>query len=208
MRDDFSQETKDTLFKRAQAKCSNPECRKPTSGAHSEEDKSVNIGVAAHITAASPGGYRYDPTLTSNERKHIRNGIWLCQSCAKLIDSDEPKYAVEILHAWKIVAERGDEREAAKMALFNKAEKMMPDLLEAIRQDLSGHPLRREVVIYKKSVTYNAGGNELYYHHEDHESLEDKMTILCGLHLIKEITYNNIRRFNLTEDFVEYLIQG
>ncbi|HJT59167.1 MAG TPA: hypothetical protein VJ761_21855 [Ktedonobacteraceae bacterium] len=114
MRDDFSKKTKDILFKRARARCSNPECGKETSGAHSEEDRAVNIGEAAHITAASPDGARYDPTLSAEERKSPKNGIWLCASCATLVDSDSPKYTVELLRTWKTLAEAGDRREAAR----------------------------------------------------------------------------------------------
>ena len=127
MRDDFDQGTKDVLFRRARARCSNPACRKETSEAHSEEDKAVNTGVAAHITAASPGGPRYDPTVSVEERKSAHNGIWLCQTCAHLIDSDLPKYTVELLRTWKSIAEAGDEREAAKVAMFSKIEKAMPN---------------------------------------------------------------------------------
>ena len=61
MRDDFNQTTKDVLFKRARAKCSNPACRRETCEAHSEEDKVVNTGIAAHITAASPKGPEVQP---------------------------------------------------------------------------------------------------------------------------------------------------
>jgi hypothetical protein len=31
----------------------------------------MNVGVAAHITAAPPGGPRYDPTLSSDRRVTI-----------------------------------------------------------------------------------------------------------------------------------------
>jgi hypothetical protein len=61
--------------------------------------------VAAHITAASPGGPRYDRSLTPEERKAIANGIWLCQSCAKLVDNDEARYTKELLVRWKQDAE-------------------------------------------------------------------------------------------------------
>jgi len=43
--------------------------------------------------------------MTSEERRHINNGIWLCASCAKLIDSDKA-FTVEILHMWKLRAEK------------------------------------------------------------------------------------------------------
>ena len=39
--------------------------------------------------------------MSSPERSSDANGIWLCQSCSKLIDSDENRYTVELLHQWK-----------------------------------------------------------------------------------------------------------
>ncbi len=101
MRDDFSQKTIETLAKRVGCRCSNPGCRKLASGPHEEVNKSVNIGVAAHITAAASGGKRYDASRSSEQRKSIENGIWLCQNCGKLIDSDEQKYPVTLLLNWK-----------------------------------------------------------------------------------------------------------
>ena len=105
MRDDFLRPTIDILSKRVAYICSNPECRQPTIGPHSESSKTVSIGVAAHITAASPGGARYNPALSTNERLDIDNGIWLCQSCARLIDMDAKKYTTALLFKWKAEAE-------------------------------------------------------------------------------------------------------
>lgn len=104
-RDNFSEKTKLTLAHRVGVKCSNPDCRKPTSGPNEDPNKIINIGVAAHICAASEGGPRYDPTMSKKERKSIENGIWLCQSCSKLIDSDESTYTKEKLLTWKGISE-------------------------------------------------------------------------------------------------------
>ena len=90
---------------RVTAHCSNPHCRKPTSGPNTDPTKITNVGVAAHICAAAPGGPRYDATMSPEERKSPSNGIWLCQTCAKLIDSDEKYYTKEMLHNWKSSAE-------------------------------------------------------------------------------------------------------
>jgi formylglycine-generating enzyme required for sulfatase activity len=106
MRDYFTQQVKETLADRAGNRCSNPSCRKPTSGPREDPGKAVSIGVAAHITAASPGGPRYDPTMSAEERSSIDNGIWLCQNCAKLVDNDPEHYPVDLLHAWKEQAEQ------------------------------------------------------------------------------------------------------
>lgn len=99
------QATKDLLSNRVGWKCSNPNCRKGTRGAAIEKEDIINIGVAAHITAASKGGPRYDENLTSQERKSYDNGIWLCQSCSKLIDSDVDRYTVDKLKKWKEISE-------------------------------------------------------------------------------------------------------
>lgn len=48
-------------------KCSNPNCIKATRGAGVEKTDVINIGVAAHITAASEGGLRYDENMTAQE---------------------------------------------------------------------------------------------------------------------------------------------
>src|SRR5712691_4284186 len=75
MRDDFPTAVKGTLARRVGMHCSNPECRKLTSGPREDPSQAVNIGVAAHITAASPGGPRYDPSLTPEERRSASNGM-------------------------------------------------------------------------------------------------------------------------------------
>ena len=106
VRDDFPRPVVEALAKRVAGCCSNPECRRPTSGPGTDPAKAVNLGVAAHITAASPGGPRYDPALSRDERRSAANGIWLCQVCAKLVDSDETVYPAELLRRWKADAER------------------------------------------------------------------------------------------------------
>ena len=111
MRDNFTQRTIETLADRAGNRCSNPGCRKATSGPRTETTKAVNIGVAAHITAASEGGPRYDPSLTGEERRHADNGLWLCQNCAKLVDNDALAYPVDLLRKWKRQAEEAAREE-------------------------------------------------------------------------------------------------
>ena len=98
---DFSIKTVNELAKRASQTCSNPECRKPTSGPHSDASKSVMVGEAAHIRGARPGSARYDLAMTDDERADPANGIWLCCTCAKLIDTDMPRFSVSLLDTWK-----------------------------------------------------------------------------------------------------------
>jgi len=105
MRDDFSQEVKRILAFRVSTTCSNPDCQADTAGPQEDPSKAVNVGVASHVTAASVDGPRYDPNLTAEQRSSSENGIWLCQTCAKLIDNDIVRHPAKVLHAWKTMAE-------------------------------------------------------------------------------------------------------
>jgi hypothetical protein len=102
-RDDFLQKVVRILAMRASYICSNPGCRYLTLGpSPSDPEKIIFLGVGAHITAASPGGPRYDATLTSRQRSSIENGIFLCQACAAMIDKNGGRdFGIEILRRWK-----------------------------------------------------------------------------------------------------------
>jgi hypothetical protein len=120
-RDDFPQAVRDALAERAGHRCSFPGCPAHTIGPSSESPHAVSdTGVAAHISAASggKGARRYVATLTSQERKSIDNGIWMCSDHGRLVDTDETRYSIEMLRTWRKLAE-----ERARL-----------------RQALSGHP--------------------------------------------------------------------
>jgi hypothetical protein len=55
-RHDFNAATKRKLAEFAGYRCSKPNCGVPTIGAAFDGETVINIGVAAHITAAAPGG--------------------------------------------------------------------------------------------------------------------------------------------------------
>lgn len=99
-RDDFTKSIKDKLATRVAYICSNPSCHKLTIGPNTSKGNNC-IGVAAHICAAAPGGPRYNKSMSESDRKSIDNGIWLCQSCSRIIDIDVDKYPVETLKEWK-----------------------------------------------------------------------------------------------------------
>lgn len=107
-REDFSAATVLALARRASYICSNPECHALTIGPAAKNlEKIVFLGKAAHITAASPGGARYDPSLTTEQRRSIRNGIFLCPGCADKIDKNKGiDYPVELLQKWKAEHEK------------------------------------------------------------------------------------------------------
>ena len=190
MRDDFNKLVKDIVAKRVGLRCSNPNCRVLAIGPHSIEQKIINIGVAAHITAASPGGPRYDSSLTQEERCSIANAIWLCQSCAKLIDSDPINYTVDLIAEWKADAEKEAELELTKIRRvesnsiknddgseiapnnrfeprtnYNNVFKYMPGLINEMMDDLKRNPLLREFILLDKGWIYNSRKRRLlvYY---------------------------------------------
>lgn len=104
-RDDFPPSVVRALALRADHRCSNPDCRRETSGPGSTPEGTANIGVGAHITAAAAGGPRFDVRLNKAERSATANGIGLCQWCGKLVDSDETRFTTGLLHGWKAAAE-------------------------------------------------------------------------------------------------------
>jgi hypothetical protein len=121
MSDDFSETVKRVLASRVGNQCSRPGCRALTSGPKEDPAKAVNVGVAAHITAASPGGPRYDPGLLPEERSGPENGIWLCQNDAKLIDNDAARFTVDVLKKWKRDAEAEASSRVGKTAATSHA---------------------------------------------------------------------------------------
>jgi hypothetical protein len=104
-RHEFPKPTVRLLAARVGYHCSNPDCRALTSGPDWTATKEVNVGEAAHITAAAPGGPRYDASLAEDQRRHYDNGIWLCGIHARQIDVDPDRFPVSLLREWKKEAE-------------------------------------------------------------------------------------------------------
>jgi hypothetical protein len=130
-RDNFTESTKRLMAQRVGWLCSNPVCAKPTVGPQKGGSGTMNIGIAAHITAASEGFARYDARLTPEERKAPENGIWLCSDHAHQIDHDEKVFTVELLHKWK----KGAEERAFEQLLTGgraRVEPMGAELAEAL----------------------------------------------------------------------------
>jgi len=170
------------------------------------------LGVAAHITAASPGGARFDDAVDTQERASISNGIWLCQNHAKLIDNDESAYSVGLLKEWKETAERMAWLEARGYAVrraspFADLEKKAPDLLAEMRSDLLSKPLVRQFILLSKRVSYNPGTTPFFaYFYEDHPYLDSIVTIMEHVGASYDIAFNSVPRYNFSEEFVTFLI--
>jgi AAA domain len=149
-RDNFSPGTIDLLAKRAGYMCAFPGCRRLTVGP--SEDRATEttmVGVAAHITAASKRGPRYDPSLSSAERSSERNGVWMCQTHGKLIDDNPSKHSVEEISRWK------KQHEEWVFARVSNAENLLTDGISAVRL--------KEVGPFGDRVTVKLGRHNVVY---------------------------------------------
>lgn len=93
---DFTEKTKRILAKMASERCCL--CEEITSKPNPAESNFIRIGEAAHISGARKSfTVRFNEKLTNEERKNIKNGIWLCSNCHTTIDQDEKHYTISEL---------------------------------------------------------------------------------------------------------------
>jgi hypothetical protein len=91
---------------------------------------------------------------------------------------------------------------------FGELERRIPELLREMREDYAKLPLMREIVLLEfKGVIYN-GDPVLVYYRDTHEQLDNMFAMLDNMGLVSEITFNNVKRFRVTERFARYLIEG
>jgi hypothetical protein len=105
---DFPKDVVDRLAKSAGYVCSWPDCDNPTVGPSSEGvGATTSVGMACHIVAASggPGARRVVPGMPAAERADYTNGIWMCYTHGKQIDTDETRFSIEMLRRWRELAE-------------------------------------------------------------------------------------------------------
>jgi hypothetical protein len=106
------------LYAKSGNRCAFPGCPMAIS------DGLTLFGEAAHIKAENAGGPRYDPTQSSEERRHFENLILLCGVHHKCVDDDIESYPVERLqrikrdHEAKSVQIDQDEIESVAALLY------------------------------------------------------------------------------------------
>lgn len=165
-RDNFNKITIDLLGKRVGYLCSNPTCRNSTIGPNEIAEKATSIGIAAHISAASVGGPRYDEQMNSQQRSYIDNGILLCSNCAAMIDKDENKFPIELLKEWK----QGAEKEADEK--INGQFKIQPKGIPYLEADViwqnggrynQGYSQKNPVIEFEGKQAYDVSNNPIIY---------------------------------------------
>jgi hypothetical protein len=121
-RDEFPKQVKEVVARRAAFICSNPGCRAFTLAPSTEDISNfIYTGVISHITAAAPGGPRYDASLSPQERSSITNAILLCATCSVMIDKNQGiDFSRETLTSWKDVHEEWVRANLNKRAATNE----------------------------------------------------------------------------------------
>lgn len=109
--------------------------------------------------------------MTKEERASINNGIWLCQSCAKLIDNDSDKYTTDILKKWKKETEEIVAYNFGKRVVLNQKHKV-EYIFEALRdvdnwaliesEDIFGYYFK-ENPSYKIEIVNEENKTTMYY---------------------------------------------
>jgi Putative DNA-binding domain len=91
--------------------------------------------------------------------------------------------------------------------VFSKLEKLIPELLAEIRNDLHENPFLREFIVFSEKWIYNSDPNNeiLCFFFEKHSFLRNKIRILENYGLVCEITYNDVSRFVISEELATYL---
>ena len=85
----------------------------------------------------------------------------------------------------------------------------MSDLFAEMRADFKENPFCREFILRPRNAVYSAGNNQVVgYYFEEHPALRQKVRILENHGLVQDITYNNVDRFTMSEELVEYLKTG
>lgn len=210
-RDDFTRPTIELIARRAGYRCSNPSCRRPTQGPD-QNGGAASIGVAAHISAASSGGPRYMPEMSPDERRDSSNGIWLCQSCSRLIDTDVQGHSAELLKDWKSVREQSAALELRGYEVirsrgFADLERKLPNLVQEMRDDLERNPVVREFFCIGRQMGWGGSSIPMFsYYYEDHENLLSQLQIMENYGAIFDSRINDVPRYRFSEDFVDYLL--
>jgi hypothetical protein len=134
-------------------------CRAPTSGPQINPSKALNVGVAAHITAASPEGPRFNRDLTPEQRRHADNAIWLCQNCGKLIDNDPERFTEREIRRWKEGAEAEVFTKIGKPLASDRREPnqiMVLGRIRAAASELTGSWIQSRRLVQKPQIALRA----------------------------------------------------
>jgi hypothetical protein len=155
-------------------------------------------------------------SLSPDERRATTNGIWLCQTCAKLVDSDTAGFTPEKLIEWKRDAESAAAKAlhnrrspaAGSLGVFQEAERLMPKLIAEMRADFRSDEsqlIREFILLPSASATFWSDKQRLAYYETDHPQLKLQLDWLEEMGLIVNVTPKNTPIYRIVPEFVDWL---
>ncbi|MFH1445978.1 MAG: hypothetical protein ABIG43_01015 [Chloroflexota bacterium] len=140
----------------------------------------------------------------------------MCQTCAKLVDSDQSRFTVDKLREWKSDAEaaaaRALERRRSPVTesegVFIEAERLMPDLIAEMRTDIRGDKTRlvREFVpLPNRNVWFGHTKPRFVYYETEHPNLQLQLDWLVEMGVIVDITPKISPVYRMTPEFTDWL---
>lgn len=121
---DFSERIKRLAGRSVGFRCCFPGCNRLLISKKENSDEILNTAEYAHIIAASPGGPRYDSSLSSDDIKSYDNCIVLCATHHHVIDNDPNNYPSKKLKDWKTIAEERTRQEMLLPNNYNSGEEL------------------------------------------------------------------------------------
>lgn len=102
------------------------------------------------------------------------------------------------------------ERSRSELDVGDKLLRIMPALLNEMREDLAGDEtelIRECVVLPSRGVMFNGGGKRRFaYFGNEHDDLRNKMELLEQHGLLMDVTPGNTPIYRMTDEFVEWLM--
>jgi hypothetical protein len=122
-----------TLFSLAGNECAFPGCTMPVF----DTTHGVLIGQICHIKGKSPGGPRYDPNQTEEERNGYKNLLVMCAAHNKIVDDEATRdqFPVELLTQFKQSHEVRSRNSVVKDNVVERIIVSLQDLFPAPKQD-------------------------------------------------------------------------
>lgn len=194
-RDDFSPETKRKIGYRSGFRCCFPNCNRLLIEKSDNSQGYNNLGEYCHITAAAPGGPRYDESLSKEERESYDNGLLMCRNHANIIDKNEAKYPVSLLKQWKKEQEERIEKECESEDIFDRTSVELDSIFGALFGNGEYIELKKQLDKYVTSY-----GDSI-----DEEVL--RWNILCSLVLDYECSCDIIKYISHDYDVFKLVIE-
>jgi hypothetical protein len=176
----------------------------------------VSSGYERSSGGPSRDSPRYNPNLTTEQRSSAANGIWLCQTCAKLIDDDVQRYTEDKLIEWRTDAETAARRAlelrrsppTESDGVFLEAQRLMPGLIDEMRADVrsdASELVREFVVLSVPTIGYGWPRGHFVYTEETHPTLPAQLAWLEEAGLIVGISRDPGFAYRWVPEFCRWL---